>query len=58
MRKYKIVRESDANDYFEFEAESREDALYDALQSLGWYCVEVKDIDATMREINNLLGEE
>lgn len=58
MNAYKIVRNSDANDFFVIEAENREDALYDALAELGWRCVQIKDIDATMREINDLLGEQ
>ena len=62
MKKYRIVRDggiiSFDNDFFEVEADNREDALYDALIQLGYYCVEIKDIDATMREINDLLGEQ
>lgn len=62
MKKYRIVRDggiiSFDNDFFEVEADNREDALYDALAQLGYYCVEIKDIDATMREINDLLGEQ
>lgn len=58
MKHYKIVRDSDSSDFFMIDAPDKESALYDALAQLGYYCVEIKDIDATMREINNLLGEE
>ena len=39
MNAYKIVRNSDANDFFVVEGKNREDALYDALAELGWRIV-------------------
>ena len=56
MNAYKIVRNSDAKDFFVVEGTNKEEALYDALAELGWHCVELKHIDYTMGEINELLG--
>lgn len=41
MNAYKIVRNSDANDFFVVEGETTVDALYNALADLGWRIVNI-----------------
>lgn len=56
MKQYKIVRDSDGNDFFYIEARNREHALYDALQQLGWYCLESADVDEDDDSDDTLYG--
>jgi hypothetical protein len=40
MPKYYLVNEHDGNEQIELEAEYERDALFEALEALGWYLVE------------------
>lgn len=44
MHKYKLMRETDANDYIEFYADENDDPCSKALEVLGWTLVVAKEI--------------
>lgn len=44
MQKYKLMRDSDVNDYIEFRADENEDPCTKALEVLGWSIVAAKEI--------------
>jgi hypothetical protein len=43
MNKYKIINDYDANDSFEVEAATTEDAALEALERLGWWIANADD---------------
>ena len=45
MNKYKIINDCDANESFNIEASTPEDAAVEALERLGWWIADGKNAD-------------